>query len=105
MQNILLTGTAGLIGSNFVPYFLNKFSSYRANAWTSKDYEFGKNLSAYLVNFAKTGNPNGENLPYWEKVGNKLEFMDLADTIKKVSFSKEKEEFWTKYYEDIFGIK
>ncbi len=29
MQNILLTGTAGFIGSNFVPYFLEKYPQYR----------------------------------------------------------------------------
>lgn len=28
MKNILLTGTAGFIGSNFVPYFLNKYPDY-----------------------------------------------------------------------------
>lgn len=28
MKNILLTGTAGFIGSNFVPYFLDKYSEY-----------------------------------------------------------------------------
>lgn len=28
MINILLTGTAGFIGSNFVPYFLNKYPEY-----------------------------------------------------------------------------
>ena len=28
MQNILLTGTAGFIGSNFVPYFLEKYPQY-----------------------------------------------------------------------------
>ena len=27
-KNILLTGTAGFIGSNFVPYFLDKYSNY-----------------------------------------------------------------------------
>ena len=27
-KNILLTGTAGFIGSNFVPYFLNKYPDY-----------------------------------------------------------------------------
>lgn len=29
MRSILLTGTAGFIGSNFVPYFLNKYKDYR----------------------------------------------------------------------------
>jgi dTDP-glucose 4,6-dehydratase len=28
MKNILLTGTAGFIGSNFVPYFLDKYENY-----------------------------------------------------------------------------
>jgi dTDP-glucose 4,6-dehydratase len=28
MRNILLTGTAGFIGSNFVPYFLEKYENY-----------------------------------------------------------------------------
>ncbi|NOR55881.1 MAG: dTDP-glucose 4,6-dehydratase [Sulfurovum sp.] len=29
MKNILLTGTAGFIGSNFVPYFLDKYPEYQ----------------------------------------------------------------------------
>ena len=29
MKSILLTGTAGFIGSNFVPYFLEKYTEYR----------------------------------------------------------------------------
>ena len=29
MKSILLTGTAGFIGSNFVPYFLEKYSEYK----------------------------------------------------------------------------
>ena len=29
MTNILLTGTAGFIGSNFVPYFLEKYKNYK----------------------------------------------------------------------------
>ena len=29
MKSILITGTAGFIGSNFVPFFLNKYSNYK----------------------------------------------------------------------------
>lgn len=95
----------GAFHTSDVPYFLNNFSSYRAKDWTSKDYAFGKNLSTYLINFAKTGNPNGKNLPVWDKVGDKLEFMNLGSTIKKETFSKEKEKFWKDYYNDILGLK
>ncbi|MBC2810622.1 GDP-mannose 4,6-dehydratase, partial [Campylobacter jejuni] len=28
MKNLLLTGAAGFIGSNFVPYFLEKYKDY-----------------------------------------------------------------------------
>lgn len=48
-----------------VPYFLNYFSSVRAKKWTEDDYNLGKTMSAYLVNFSKTGNPNGEGLVEW----------------------------------------
>ena len=28
MKNILVTGGAGFIGANFIPYFLNKYPGY-----------------------------------------------------------------------------
>ena len=39
------------------------------NCWRpmeEKDYELSNQMTDYLCNFAKTGNPNGENLPVWE---------------------------------------
>ena len=31
-----------------------------------KDYELSNQMTDYLCNFAKTGNPNGDALPVWE---------------------------------------
>lgn len=39
------------------------------NCWRpmeEKDYELSNQMTDYLCNFAKTGNPNGDNLPVWE---------------------------------------
>jgi para-nitrobenzyl esterase len=34
--------------------------------FTQTDYDLQETMSSYWVNFARTGNPNGENLPEWE---------------------------------------
>ena len=31
-----------------------------------KDYEISSQMTDYLTNFAKTGNPNGNGLPVWD---------------------------------------
>ena len=35
--------------------------------WNDRDYELARQMSQYWVNFATTGNPNGEELPEWPK--------------------------------------
>ena len=35
-------------------------------AWTEADYSLGDQMSGYIANFVKTGNPNGEDLPEWK---------------------------------------
>ena len=35
--------------------------------YSARDYEASAQLSGYLVNFARTGNPNGPGLPLWKK--------------------------------------
>ena len=34
---------------------------------TNKDVAMGKAISAYLVNFARNGDPNGRGLPAWPR--------------------------------------
>ena len=33
--------------------------------WDDRDRELSEELSSYWVNFARTGNPNGDRLPEW----------------------------------------
>jgi para-nitrobenzyl esterase len=33
--------------------------------WNDRDHQLSDEMSSYWVNFAKTGNPNGEGLPEW----------------------------------------
>ncbi|MCA0304133.1 MAG: carboxylesterase family protein [Proteobacteria bacterium] len=37
----------------------------RTRAWTDEDRRFSDAMMGYWVNFARTGNPNGEGLPAW----------------------------------------
>lgn len=41
--------------------------SYRTYAYDSSDYALAETMLSYWANFAKTGNPNGEGLPTWNK--------------------------------------
>ena len=37
-------------------------------AYDESDYELSRKMVSYWANFAKTGNPNGQGLPAWEKM-------------------------------------
>jgi len=42
------------------------------NCWRpmeKKDYDLSDQMVDYLTNFCKNGDPNGENLPRWERAG------------------------------------
>jgi para-nitrobenzyl esterase len=48
-----------------IPYFFDNTAIKYGSATTAKDIEMGKQVSRYLVNFVKTGNPNGSGLANW----------------------------------------
>lgn len=48
--------------------------------WTSADHRMADLMTSYLVNFVKTGDPNGEGLPAWnETTADTHDFMRFAD--------------------------
>jgi len=46
----------------------NLDKSNKQFAYDESDYELSRKMVSYWANFAKTGNPNGEGLPTWEKM-------------------------------------
>ena len=39
---------------------------------TEKDYALSSQMTDYLTNFAKTGDPNGPGLPHWASAGKQV---------------------------------
>ncbi|WP_339625194.1 carboxylesterase family protein [uncultured Maribacter sp.] len=54
----------GAFHTSEVPYALHTLHTWKRD-WQSMDKTIEDALSSYWVNFAKTGNPNGGNLPIW----------------------------------------
>jgi para-nitrobenzyl esterase len=64
------------------------------------DKRLAETMSGYWINFAKTGNPNGEGLPEWPAYDSKNEYyMEFGDTIQTGQhLLKERCDFFYKYY-------
>jgi para-nitrobenzyl esterase len=77
-----------------VPYFLNVLSDERADYWTEQDVAMGEQMSDYLVNFAKTGDPNGGDLPQWDASDGSTYF-ELNNECVVQSLPEEKAELWS----------
>ncbi|MCJ7811827.1 carboxylesterase family protein, partial [bacterium] len=91
--------TWGAFHTADVPYGFNNISQLRANYWTQLDYNLGETMSSYFVHFARTGNPNRQELPEWPAYQEgKLQFMELGDTITPFSLPQKKADFWEAYY-------
>lgn len=64
-----------------IPFFFNTQAIKYEAGTTPRDNAMGRTISAYLVNFAKTGDPNGADLPAWPRYERaKDEIMDFATT-------------------------
>ena len=50
-----------------IPFFFDTQAIKYGDKTTARDNAVGKLISAYLVNFARTGDPNGAGLPRWPR--------------------------------------
>lgn len=58
--------------------------------WTQWDYDLAELINTYWANFIRTGDPNGDRLPYWPESGDNLGFVLLGDGVRGMRRSGEK---------------
>ena len=72
-------GQPGAQHATDIPFFFDTTAIKYGDKTTPKDVAIGKAMSAYLVNFARTGDPNGAGLPAWPRYSRATdEIMDFA---------------------------
>ena len=91
----------GAFHTSDVPYFLNVFSDLRAEYWTEEDFALGQTMSSYLINFAKTGDPNGEGLIEWAPSEGGFTIFNLDTTCGELSLTEEQKQFFEDYYSSL----
>lgn len=63
----------GAVHSADIEYAMGNLATNTAFKWTADDSTVSDLLIAYYANFCKTGNPNGEGLPEWTPINEKLD--------------------------------
>lgn len=60
-------GKPGAEHATDIPFFLDTVAVKYGGGTTARDVAMGKTIADYLVNFARTGDPNGPSLPPWPR--------------------------------------
>lgn len=77
--------TRGAGHASEIPFFFDTVDAKYGEAATAQDRAAGKLASGYLVNFVKTGDPNGPGLPAWTPYSARTHAMlELTETGKAV---------------------
>ena len=85
-----------------IEYFLGNLNNADNNNLTSEDFQISETIQKYLVNFVKTGNPNGNGLVKWPSMntaaGN-ITFLIMDTTFEtKKSQVEDRYHFLDKHY-------
>jgi|GEM_PF-476945 len=94
---------SGAFHTSDVPYFLNVFSAERKDYWAQVDYNMGKTMSGYLLNFAKTGNPGESGSVKWNATQKDYSYLELKSDSVTVTMNADQKEFWNEYFKDKFA--
>jgi len=92
----------GAFYSSDIAYWLGGLFTKEKDTWSDTDHSLAKIMSGYLVNYAKTGNPNGEGLPYWAPctgIGGQYLSINTDSDITSASLSVNKLALWEDYKE------
>jgi para-nitrobenzyl esterase len=93
----------GAFHTGEIPYFFLTLDALH-RPWEEIDFKLAQEVSTYLVNFAKAGDPNGPNLTPWPKVGANPETMQLGQRSGAMPLADAKRtEFWMRYFESSAG--
>lgn len=60
-------------------YVFDTFHFSPERLWCEKDHEYSELFGRYWSNFAKTGDVNGEDVPYWPESGEDYAYLELKD--------------------------
>lgn len=83
-----------------VPYALATLDKVN-RPWKESDRQLSEQMSTYWTNFAKTGNPNGENLPNWKSFDSKnhqVMYLDEKSNSKALHDAKRLQFFYENLY-------
>ena len=79
-------GQTGATHASDIPFFFDNAAIKYGDKTTQKDTDMGKTISAYIVNFAKTGNPNGPGLAEWPRYDPAADVLiDFTESAKAVA--------------------
>jgi para-nitrobenzyl esterase len=71
-----------------------------ARPWEKRDFELADIMSSYWANFIKTGDPNGEGLPFWHESDETMSYAELGDEIISHEGATKLDELLLKYLSD-----
>ena len=79
-------GQPGAQHATDIPFFFDTTAIKYGADTTPRDLAMGRAMSAYLANFARTGDPNGPGLPAWPRYSRaEDQIMDFAEDGRAVA--------------------